>query len=248
MRKNLKGSLPGLRRFVVRTSHRWLGILFALLLTAFTTGARANLLTPSTYTGFAGSPFDGLPFTYFHLENFETATDLTPITIAGVTATPVPGYGILTGDLSEGVHSVEYPSAGDGKVFQVTSASNPQSVTFAFDQAILGGLPTHAGLVLTYSSGMAVPPEWGWAATFQAYGPDGVTPIGTSTSASIADQFFGVTNSAGISKIVLSAPYGGLQVDHLQLGLEGSTPEPGTLALLATGLAAFGARGKRRRR
>ena len=56
------------------------------------------------------------------------------------------------------------------------------------------------------------------------------------------DRFYGVTHSGGISRIVISDP-SGIEVDHLQYGLRGTSQRclnATTLALLTLGLAGLG--------
>jgi hypothetical protein len=60
---------------------------------------------------------------------------------------------------------------------------------------------------------------------------------GSHNGETAEDRFFGATNAGGISRIFISNSSGGIEVDHLQYG---AIPEPGTLVLLATGLAGLG--------
>lgn len=112
------------------------------------------------------------------------------------------------------------------------SDSGATGITFSFDSTVLGDLPTSAGIVWTDGAGQV---------TFQAFGPGNV-PLGTIGPISDANfpdgsvngetaenRFFGIIASGGISSIFISNSGGGIEVDHLQYGLNvpaSAVPEP----------------------
>ncbi len=128
-------------------------------------------------------------------------------------------------------------------------------ITFTFDAAVLGTLPTHAGIVWT---------DGGGAVTFNAFGPGGslLGTIGPTSGAGFPDssvsgttaedRFFGVIDAGGISSIFISNSGGGIEVDHLQYGRIAPTsaaiPEPSTLTLFALGVTGLFGYGWRRKR
>ena len=106
-------------------------------------------------------------------------------------------------------------------------------ITFSFDASVLGGLPTHAGLVFTDMS-----PTSGSAATLTALDSDGdvlgeVGPVilgddGSNFGGTAEDRFLGLSHSDGIAAIRFSAPNSNaFQLDHVQYGLRESAAEPG---------------------
>ena len=229
------------------------GLVIGLALNLVST-ANAVLLGPSGGSGLSGeyavagdSPFAGISFAYFHLENFEDHLFNVP----GVTADAGGVTSVVFGptihdsvDLDDGVL--------DGSGLQgddYFSSSGAAGVTFTFSAAALGALPTHVGIVWTDGEGTT---------SFEAFDGNGVS-LGTIGPVSIADntvggttaddRFFGAVNFAGISAIRISNSSGGMEVDHLQYGL---VPEAETSLSLCAGLAAlFGYvayRGRRQKR
>jgi hypothetical protein len=208
--------------------------------------AGALLLGPTPYTGFAGSPFDGITFVSFALEDFEDSAANAPglLSVSGGIAL---NFGSLRDSVENGQSGVSWYTNG------ITS------LTFNFDPGAPNGLPTHAGIVWTDVGcliGEACPPiGLGMADVFfEAFdenalslgvvGPsflgDGAADGGTAE-----DRFFGATNAGGISKIVISMPDSNdWEVDHLQFGVAAVTPvaEPLGLALAGLVAAAFGSR------
>jgi hypothetical protein len=206
---------------MVRTATAALAALGLALLAG---PARAILIGPTPYTGFAGGPFGSLPG--IELEDFEDgALDLPGVVASG--GNPVGPGGPLT-DSVEG-----YPV---GTAYYSTGAT---VLVFTFS----GALPTHAGLVWT-DVGTVSAGSFGVAdVVFEAFEAGGaslgaVTGFGLGDGAvdgdTAEDRFFGAVHWAGISRIELSVPTSrDFELDHLQFGV---VPEPGTALLLGAGL------------
>lgn len=203
-----------------------------------TSVASADAFGPTAYLQASDSPFAGLSFSYFHLENFEDHVLNTP------GATGVSG-GVTSLVFGPGFHdSVDADDGAiDGSGLTGDSWFNGGASTgFSFSAASLGGLlPTHVGLVWTDG-------PFGTAVTFVAYGADDTTVVCSIPGSGFAnnsflgetaeDRFFGCSNAGGIARVtVTNALGGGIEVDHLQYGraAEDRVPEPATLSLLALG-------------
>lgn len=206
------------------------------------------------YSQFADSPFAAIDFSagYFYLEDFEGLDHASgqQFNVPGVTGN---NGGPVTQTFGASAHdSVDLDDgmldgnglAGESWFFGVGSAG----VTFSFNAATLGALPSHVGIVWTDGAG---------STTFEAFDAGGMS-IGTVT-ANLAnggffgetdeDRLFGVIDMAGISAIKISNTSGGIEVDHLQFGFAssgggnmggGSVPSPATIALIVVGLAGLG--------
>jgi PEP-CTERM motif len=192
------------------------------------------------YYGIAQSPFNGLPFSYFHLETFEEGS----LTVPGVIASAGT---VGTGPLYD---SVEGPGPLGHSLF---SGSGAAGITFTFNAGVLGGLPTDVGIVWTDGDG----PN----RTFKAFDQNG-SLIGTITDSTqkfystggdgdpANYRFFGAINAGGISSIFIANDSGGIEVDDLQYGLSaniGGVPEPSTWAMMILGFAGVGFMAYRRR-
>jgi hypothetical protein len=201
--------------------------------------ANAALIGPILpYFGISDSPFNGLPFSYFNLDTFETS-GLSP----GVTASAgfVDGPGSL-------IDSVEGPGPLGHSWF---SPSGAAGITFTFDKTVLGHLPTDVGIVWTDGDS----PN----RTFKAFDQNGVL-LGTIvdptqkffSTGGDGDpsnyRFFGATNAGGISSIFIANDNGGIEVDDLQFGfLRSNIPEASTWAMTLLGFAGLGFAASRRR-
>lgn len=169
---------------------------------------------PQHYACASDSPFAGLEFNYFHLENFEGHALLAP----GVTATG----GMITSALTPNIHdSVDCDDgvidgsglAGDS-LFAFDGVAGAR---FTFDESVLGALPTHVGIVWT---------DGGGDVTARAFALDG-TLVGevsgntadTSVNGETAeDAFYGIISLDGIKSILVTSTAGGMELDHLQYG------------------------------
>jgi MprA protease rhombosortase-interaction domain-containing protein len=226
----------------------------SLGLAAFAPAANATLIGPTAYTGFSGSPFDGVSFSSFELEDFEDGSLNTPGVSPSTGFVLGPGFG-LTDSVENAPDGCNPSGLGGGSHSCAGYSYYPNgstSITFTFS----GTLPTHAGIVWTdvgYVDGDS-PPNYTGAGNviFEAFdqggfslgtiGPD-LLGDGAAAPTAAEDRFYGAINALGISKITISMPNSGdWEVDHLQYGVE-SVPEPTSAALLLSGgLAAFALR------
>lgn len=178
--------------------------------------ARAQtLLGPSAYLCFGDSPFSGLSLGYFYLETFEDHLFNVP----GVTA---DRGGVTSVVFGPSIHdSVDCDDGAiDGSGLQGDSFfSGTPDIRFTFNAAVLGSLPTHAGIVWTDGGN-------GATITFEAYDGTGAS-LGTVTGhhadssnngTTAEDRFYGVIYAGGIGSIRIRHSSGGLEVDHLQYG------------------------------
>ncbi len=211
--------------------------LAALLLAAFgaptPASALPSLLGPTPYLQFADSPFAGQSFSYFYLEDFEDSVLNTPgVAASGHCISPTSCFNVWLTDSVDADDGAIDGSGNRGHSFWANG-----SASFTFDAAVLGGLPTHVGVVWTDGSAPI---------TFKAFDAANNllgTLVGTGFPDSnfgggtAEDRFFGIADPNGIAKILIS-DIGGIELDHLQYGRLGSLqiPEPDSLVLFAAGL------------
>ncbi len=206
--------------------------------------AAADGIGPSPYLSSADSPFAGIGFAAFYLEDFEDGLVNTPGLGAGAGTVLFPSFQTDSVDADDG--SLDGSGADGHSWFSDQVTSN---FTFTFDADVLGDYPTHAGLVWT-DVGIATTPGFG-DVTFEAFGPGGAS-LGAIDSAALGDgsvhgetaedRFFGWTDPGGIAQITISMPDSvDWEVDHVQYGI---VPEPATMGatLLAVLLLARSAR------
>jgi hypothetical protein len=212
--------------------------------------ASAQILGPSPYLQTSDSPFSGVSgFTYFYLEDFEDHL----LNVPGVTASAGGVTSVVFGpSIHDSVDGDDGSIDGSGlNGDDFFSSNGPGGISFTFDGDALGGLPTHAGIVWTDGANDIF---------FQAFDENGVS-LGTATGSHAdnnfgggtgEDRFYGAINADGISRIFISSGTAGIEVDHLQYGRLGgtvsATPEPSSVALLATGLFSLVPALRRRRR
>ncbi|MDJ0889856.1 MAG: hypothetical protein QNK18_01485 [Gammaproteobacteria bacterium] len=200
------------------------------------------LYGPTPYLGFADSPFAGEDLDYFFLEDFEDDLLNTPGVTASAGGVQGPNAASDSVDADDGAID---GSGVFGRDFSGWNLGGP-GITFSFDAAVLGALPTHVGLVWT-DGGRQIGGVVISEVTFEALDSLGhaLGPIvGSSFSdnsfaaGTEEDRFFGVSDPLGISAMTIrdsstSGAPTGLAVDHLQYGRASAVPEPSTLALLA---------------
>ena len=168
-----------------------------------------------------------MPFSYFHLDNFENPAINTP----GVTVmSNCPGYPAQLGCpflstlqfVPTNTDSVDEDDDVIDGFGRTTPSGRGQAmwagdfVEFIFDATVLGTLPTHAGVVWT---------DGGGGGSFEAYDAAGVSmgtiparvSDGVFAGTTADDRFLGAINVGGISKIKFGTGFA-VEFDHLQYG------------------------------
>lgn len=207
----------------------------------------ATLVGPIPYTSFSNSPFARALFDCFQLEDFErglfNSSDDGPAS---------PGSALQRANL---IHS---PDADDGSINGTSNDiwffDGVSTLTFMFSTALLGALPTHAGMVWT-DAGFANVREGFDSILFEAFdaannllgivGPS-VLGDGLFAGQTTEDRFFGVTSASGIGSVrisLLNSTEQGinrLQDSFAEFAKPATAAEPATLALLVAGHAGTG--------
>ncbi len=180
----------------------------------------ADLLGPLPYLKAADSPLlVGAPG--YVLQTMENGIFGGPGIGSNLTSSAIIGPGGLTDSVDEDDGSVN----GSGTLgHSLFNGAGSNGVVITFDAAILGSLPTEAGIVWTDGAGPTL---------FEAWGPGNVL-IGTIGPVAIADsfingqtaedRFFGVRDPGGIAKIRISNSLGGIEVDHFQYTISVGCP------------------------
>lgn len=232
---------------------RPLALLSLSLVTGLFQAQAATLIGPTPYLSAADSPFGAggsNPVSGLFIEDFEDGLFNAP-GVTGVSNTPGTSLGVGGGGTNtDSVDGDDGSIDGLGRDGMAMAEAGNRSTdnlgyTFTFDAGVLGGLPTHAGIVWTDGSKSA-------STQVEFFGPGGVSlgvigPVKISDNSfaggTAEDRFFGAVNLGGIESFTIRSPGGGnnLTVDHLQYG---PVPEPASAALIAAGLLLI----KRRRR
>lgn len=210
----------------------------------------AALTGPTPYLQASDSPFAPGAFSTFYLEDFEDHLFNTP----GVSATDVSGTVTSTRfgtSLMDSVDGDDGAIDGSGQGGDSYWANGSTGILLTFDASVLGTLPTHAGVVWTDGAGTTFFEAWDAGGTsLGTIGPVAIAD-GNHAGGTGEDRFFGAMHSGGISEIFISNSSGGIEIDHLQYGISGSTsnstiPAPASMSLVMLGLA--GIRYMRRKR
>ena len=161
-----------------------------IFIMASTVNAHQTFLGPSPYLSFSNSPFLGLPFDYFHLEDFEDLALNTPGVDKSTGNIAGPGIWTDSVDVDDGV--IDGSGLGGASLYSDTDSG----VTFTFNAAALGNLPNHVGIVWTDAE---FPRQT--SAFLEVFGPSGASigvfgphNVGDSTTrgTTAEDRFFGV--------------------------------------------------------
>ena len=210
---------PCCRRFVSAL----LFVLFSPCLTSAETSAGKStgpagpvLYGPSPYLSPADSPFTGLSFQYFFREDFEDGQLNTPGVSASTGTVGPPGPFADSVDADDG--AIDGSGSRGWALFSHTS----QGITFTFDAAALGRLPTHAGVVWTDAEGPRTTSVFleSFDANGSSSGLFGPFTVGDNTTSgtTLEDRFLGVVDPGGISAIRIFHQAAQIEVDHLQYG------------------------------
>jgi hypothetical protein len=198
---------------IIRLATMLCGTLGVLLTAPTGAAAQATYLGPTPYLSEADSPFETTAFG-FCLEDFEN----NKFDVPGATGN---GSLVSPGGLTDSVDADDGAIDGSGNGgHSYFSGNGTTGIIIDFDAGRTHGLPTEVGVVWT-DGGLNA------GVTFEAFGPDGVSLLGpngpndhadaSNYGETAEDRFYGATNATGISKIVISNPGGGIEVDHLQL-------------------------------
>lgn len=197
------------------------------------------LLGPSPYLSFADSPFNGLAFDYFHLEDFEDGLLNTP----GVTPNAPGALVTSPGALTDSVDGDDGLIDGSGSAGRSLLSTTSNFMEFDFAPLIsMGGLPTHVGIVWTDVGATGSGNPGLGDVLFEAYDDNGmllepgVTALlgdGLITGGTAEDRFFGAFSPTGILRFRISMLDSiDWEVDHLQYGRI-PAPSAASLALFS---------------
>ena len=187
------------------------------------------------YLEASDSPIVATGMSYFYLEDFEDFALNTPGVTASAGYSTKPAWPAAATDSVDGDDGSVDGFGNNGNSW--FSMDGGTGITFTFDAGVLGGLPTHVGIVWTDGINPV---------TFEAFDAYGVfrgsitafaIADGVYTGTTAEDHFFGISEPDGIGKILIrSGAGGGIEVDHLQYG--GTIPIPAPAGVVLAGLGA----------
>ena len=224
-------------------------ILFALLLSAivFSNGVQAATISvgpDGPYRQASDSPWDGLSFDYFYLEDHEDGLLNTP----GVTVNTGFVFGPTgTADSVDNDDGVLNFACGTCRSYAASGgAVDGVVLTYTFDGAQLGDvLPDHVGIVVTNAFEATVTVE-GFDVDSLSQGTFALNVPETSLSDSIKQPvFIGLQGDIGLSSVSFTFDFVGsastIEIDHLQYGSGASVvPVPAAVWLFGSALGLLG--------
>jgi len=212
-------------------------------------GIDATLVNPIPYTSFASNSYAHALFDCFDVEDLEDSS----LSASGDPALHgmAPRSAGLPDLVVEDASSI-LESGASGRTWYFNGVS---SITFTFGAALLGALPTHAGMVWT-NLGLANVRKGFDSVLFEAFdtmnnsvGLVGPSAFGDGLFAgqTVEDRFFGITSASGIGSVRISLLNSTQQgLDNLQYDFSRFTQsvadsDPAvTLAVLVVGCAGDG--------
>ena len=208
--------------------------------------AVAAAVGPTPCLGLADSPFSAQSFEYFHVETLQDGVLNVPgVTVGSNVEVLTSGATIDSVDADDGL--TDGLGNSGGSFYLVSGVFRAD-----FDPAMLGALPTHAGLVWT-DVGFSELTIGSGNVEFEAYDENLVSfgtigPFtlgdGAFSGQTAEDRFFGWVHAGGIRRIELRTGSTDWEADHLQYGRVSTVPEPGTSALLMMGCLGLLLRGR----
>ena len=194
------------------------------------------------YQEASDSPFDGLPFEYFHLEDFEDGSLDSPGLDLSADSILAPGPFTDSVDADDGIIDGD-GTAGWSWEGDPSGLSVEVTLTITFDGATLGRLPTHAGFVFTNA---ILPLD----ITLEAFDGSGVSTgslfvddfdVAGGLTAATA-QFFGAADPGGIGRLEFTYVGRGttMEFDHFQYGAAPLIPIPPAAWLFGSALGLLG--------
>lgn len=220
----------------------------ALIVMSFTGATFAGegngiIFIDSSYLDESDSPFDLFgPGSEFFLEDFEDGLLNSPGLSAFGGEIRFPNPWTDSVDTDDGLLD---GNGSGGHNYWAFFGENGPVARFEFNEDILGGLPTSAGLVWTDGNFFAT-------TIFEVFGAKGESlgiaefTLGddSHTGGTAEDRFMGFTFAGGISAIEIRADLGRIEIDHVQYG--DLIPAPAAFAML--GLAGLVSGRSRRRK